>query len=44
MAGKRVQKKYFHRAEENWDQIFHHEFFKFTGFIFTHTHTKDTEI
>lgn len=33
MAGKRPQKKYCHRADENQDQIFHHEFFKYMGLI-----------
>ena len=39
MAGKRVQKKYFHRADENWDQIFHHEFFLiYRIYLYTQSH------
>ena len=37
---KKSIEKCFHRADENWEQIFHHEFFKLTGVIFTHTHTR----
>ena len=37
---KKSIEKYFHRADENWDQIFHHEFSKLIGLIFTHTHTR----
>ena len=43
---KKSIEKYFHRADENWDQLFHHEFSKLTGVIFTHIHmhTKGIEI